>query len=234
MPLKDMDFELYIKLSDESEEELRKIFINTGGTIMNRDEILRKIQELKYEIKGEREDIETTKTYIGDLEREIEALENKLEKKPPLALWKPEVGESFYSFANPLGAVVPYFWRDHFDFGNISPTEKLAELKRDIRLATEEYKRKVAEFNGDWEADWGDVPQRKYYLHVVSYYTFIPHIRLKPTYTSAYCAEKEGFYFSWYVANNEQQVSKLKELYQKIIDLTKEYKKAEKEWRNEE
>ena len=51
--------------------------------------------------------------------------------------------------------------------------------------------------------------------------------------TSVYEPEKEGYYFSGDVADNEQQLSKLKELYQKIIDLTKEYKEAEKEWRND-
>ena len=206
---------------------------------MNREELKERIELLKLSVIESEHEIKRYTISKKENEEELEKLEKQLEKKPPLALWKPNLWEKYY-LIGPINPITYWNWKDNgddhaaFELGNTSPTEKLAELKRDIRLATEEYKRKVAEFNEDWEADWGDVPQRKYYLHVVSYYTFIPHIRLKPTYTSAYCAEKEGFYFSWYVANNGQQVSKLKELYQKIIDLTKEYKKAEKEWRNEE
>ena len=162
----------------------------------------------------------------------INKAEKKLEKKPYLALWKPEIN-NYYYYSNIFGLVSPLLWKNTndnhitFELGNISPTEKLAELKKEIKLATEEYKRKVAEFNGDWEPDWKDVYQRKYYLLLTRGAIGNNWI------TSAYEPEKEGFYFSWYVANNEQQISKLKELYQKIRDLTKECKEAEKEWRNE-
>ena len=122
---------------------------------MNRDEIKKQIKDLKDEIASEMEEIETTKIYIGDLKMEIEALENKLEKKPPVILWEPKKGDWYYMAHNDNeGVAGNYNWlgdRLDFDrqrFGQVFPTRALAELSINITLATQEYKRRVAIVTG--------------------------------------------------------------------------------------
>lgn len=204
-----------------------------GVKTMNRDEIEKQIKNLKDEIETEKEQIEATKIYIDNLKLEINALEKKLvKKKPPVVLWKPKDGEEYFVLAS-FRVLIGHIWTDceydnrSYEVGSVFPTLELAELKRDIDLATEEYKRKVAEFNGDWEPNWEDLEQYKCNLTN----SVFPTVSKAETY---YNPLLEGCYFSMQVRENKEQFEKLKEFYQKIIDLTEEYKEAERKWRNEE
>ena len=201
---------------------------------ITREEILKNIRVLKYHNK---DDIDTTDDCmfrINERNKKIKELEQQLkemEKKPPVVLWKPEIGD-IYFFTNIFGYITYRYWKNNnndyiaYKLGNISPTEKLAELKRDIDLRIQSYQRKVAEFNGDWEADWKDSEQYKYYLQHNGWYIIDTAYVYK-----LYEAEKEGFYFSIEVSNSDEQLLELKKLYKKIIELTQEYKEEEKKWR---
>ena len=105
-------------------------------------------------------------------------------------------------------------------------TIKLAELQRDITLATQEYKRKVAEFNGDWEADWEDKGTK-----IILIYDYLDNEIDISWCQQAYEVEKDGYYFSEDVRDSDKQLSELKKLYKKIIKLTEEYRLEEKKWR---
>ena len=204
---------------------------------MTREEILKKIEERKSAIKNGvdyidffNESIAKHENIIADLEQQLK----QLKKKPPVILWKPEEKEEYFIVDyNDNRCVDIYNLRnDNVDISccqivNIYPTQRLAELQRDITLATQEYKRKIAEFNGDWEANWGNGEQANntlefsYSTDSIGCYTSIWYRDIK----------KEDMYFSDEVMENEQQLLELKTLYQKIIDLTEEYKLEEKKWR---
>ena len=204
---------------------------------MTREEILKEIEERKSAIKNGvdyidffNESIAKHENIIADLEQQLK----QLKKKPPVILWKPEEKEEYFIVDyNDNRCVDIYNLRnDNVDISccqivNIYPTQRLAELQRDITLATQEYKRKIAEFNGDWEANWGNGEQANNTLEF-SYST-----DMIGCYTSIWYRgiEKEDMYFSDEVMENEQQLSELKTLYQKIINITLEYKEEEKKWR---
>ena len=160
--------------------------------------------------------------------------EFKLKKKPPVVLWRPEEGEEYFVLAS-FRILIGHIWTDceydnrSYEVGSVFPTLELAELKRDIDLATRAYKRKVAEFNGDWEPDWENKKQSKAYFKVKE----MKYIDWGYT-ECVYIHEMSGMYFSVNVRENKEQFEELKKLYQKIIDLTEEYKEAERKWRNEE
>ena len=123
---------------------------------MNKEEILKEIEERKSAIKNGvdyidffNESIAKHENIIADLEQQLK----QMEKKPPVVLWKPEEKETYFYID---GDVIEGFLSStnnkwdlrRMRIGNAYPTRKLAELKRDITITTQEYKRKVAEFNG--------------------------------------------------------------------------------------
>ena len=200
---------------------------------MNKEEILKEIEQKKgyincYEklVNAKERDIKEHKFHIAEMQEELKDLEQQLkdmEKKP----------NGVYYFTNDCGVVVKTFWcndlkdNNRLIMGNCYITERIAGLKRDITLATQEYKRKVAEFNGDWQPKWGNGEQTNNTLEL-SYSTDKIWCYASRWYRDI---EKEDMYFSDEVMENEQQLSELKTLYQKIINLTEEYKLEEKKWR---
>lgn len=204
---------------------------------MNREEIKKEIQEIENNIIASKEAVRFNNNTLRELRYRLTQLKAELEgekKKPPVILWKPKEGEIYWAldcFKKPVKFICDdcVFDNKNYVTGIISPTKKLAELRRNLDLSITEYKRKVAEFNGDWEPNWHSKKCEKAFLSVVGN-NFVDWSYVD----TQHYLEMDGMYFSRKVRENKEQFEELKKLYQRIVGLTKEYKEAEKRWRKGE
>ena len=125
---------------------------------MNKEQ---KIQELSNKI-------EKSRAEIDELKKELEKLQNK-----PYEISYPDDGEKIYYISHYFGQVKEWGFNISneadkclYDIGLYFDTEEEAKQFKRERALIKKIKCWAKEQQGDWQLDWDDINQRKYYVNI--------------------------------------------------------------------
>ena len=129
-----------------------------GDESMNKEQ---KIQELT-------ERIEKSQAELDELKKELEKLQNK-----PYEISYPNDGEKVYSISRYSNSITEYLFdinnkvdKNLHKTGQCFGTRKEAEQFLKEQTLIKKIKCYTKEQQGDWEPDWRDLNQRKYYIEI--------------------------------------------------------------------
>ena len=123
-----------------------------------------KLDTLKQQTADLEAKLEETTEKLKSMKAEIERLENGWEMKCPY-----ENGDTHYCL-QPSGDVFQDCWEGieadnkYFSQGNTFPTKQAAELEAERRSLLTRFRAFRDECNGDWEKDWKNHRNRKYFI----------------------------------------------------------------------
>ena len=123
-----------------------------------------KLDTLKQQTADLEAKLEETTEKLKSMKAEIERLENGWEMKCPY-----ENGDTHYCL-QPSGDVFQDCWEGieadnkYFSQGNTFPTKQAAELEAERRNLLTRFRAFRDECNGDWEKDWKNHRNRKYFI----------------------------------------------------------------------
>lgn len=154
----------------KGEQIIKKVYEN-GYTILADTQNFIWTDEMFEDIKEEQMDNNTLKINMNNLtDEERTTLLSLIEKanKPKNKVWKPEIGESYYSLSNEgLFIKVRYSGchseENRYSIGNCFKTREEGEFALERQKVTTELKRYALEHN-EKEIDWKDLSQEKYYF----------------------------------------------------------------------
>lgn len=162
-----------------------------------------KLDTLKKQTAEMEAKLEETTARLKEMKAEIERLENGWEMKCPY-----EDGDEYFAL-NHRGSIIETTWNNHcvdeerFEFGNVFRTEQEIQLEIKRRKLLTRFRAFRDECNGDWEADWTNGFEDKFFI---SFNIFSDTLDMRRAGTV------NGFYIFGYF-KNEKDIKRAIELF---------------------